>query len=660
MSKRVYRAERARNRRAFLIENPRVRSIRDLLNCRFYIPRYQRGFRWGKHEITDLLNDILHYHQTLKLSNPFYCLQPIVVKKKSWTGDDEKKVNGWEVIDGQQRLTTILLILHYLESTVPESISEKLGDTINFYTLDFETRVDCKYFLQNRSYTREIVDTNADFYHLSKAYQYIREWFAQDEVKAIANIEAIFLNTLLDAENSVSVIWYEHNSQQRGKHSDKDDSAINLFTRLNEKKVPFTSSELIKALLLQSDFYPASEKRFVRQRLSEIASEWTEIEAKLRDERMWCFINDDLSYHPTSRIELIIRILTQKWSESENETLEKCHPQDERPQYSDYFIFRKHLLNIRISFRNNLSDQSNVMDPINEIWGEVKSLFVTLEEWYNNHQLFHYIGYLFAIHTGCKKELLKNLTELELDKDDFLHHIKTSIAQEIILSKNLIDLRYDEAEDRQAITHLLLLMDIEAMARQECESFRFPFHLYKRKKINHITHINPQTPPPIDTNKAEAHAWLHQHQQSLMALKSDGFTNSGKEIDHLLFQIDCLLNKFNAKKYAEVFAQSIELSNKLSNMKEDEAHALSNLMLMDRNSHTQINNSFFVIKHDQLKANTNGKYIPINSQRVLTKYYSERPREIIFWNTEDRQNYLSAINTVYGSYNQLLSKHNAK
>lgn len=54
-----------------------------MLNYQFYIPRYQRGYRWGKQQITELLNDILHYHQDLKQTNPLYCLQLVVVKKEN-------------------------------------------------------------------------------------------------------------------------------------------------------------------------------------------------------------------------------------------------------------------------------------------------------------------------------------------------------------------------------------------------------------------------------------------------------------------------------------------------------------------------------------------------------------------------------------------------
>ena len=66
----------------------------------FVIEAYQRGYRWTKDEIEHLLNDIDEIPDGQN-----YCLQPIVVKNK----------NGfYELIDGQQRLTTLYLIMKYL------------------------------------------------------------------------------------------------------------------------------------------------------------------------------------------------------------------------------------------------------------------------------------------------------------------------------------------------------------------------------------------------------------------------------------------------------------------------------------------------------------------------------------------------------------------
>ncbi len=78
-----------------------VRKISD----EFYVPSYQRGYRWGQLEVESLLNDVRNN------GNKPYCLQPIVVKKNA---------GKFDLIDGQQRLTTIYLIYKYMHSCIPD------------------------------------------------------------------------------------------------------------------------------------------------------------------------------------------------------------------------------------------------------------------------------------------------------------------------------------------------------------------------------------------------------------------------------------------------------------------------------------------------------------------------------------------------------------
>ena len=61
----------------------------------FYVPSYQRGYRWDDSQVRALLDDVYENRD-----NP-YCLQPIVVRK------DEQ--GRYELIDGQQRLTTLYI-----------------------------------------------------------------------------------------------------------------------------------------------------------------------------------------------------------------------------------------------------------------------------------------------------------------------------------------------------------------------------------------------------------------------------------------------------------------------------------------------------------------------------------------------------------------------
>ena len=82
---------------------------------KFYIPSYQRGYRWQKDQVYRLLDDI--YTNGAKS----YCLQPVVVRKH----DDR-----YELIDGQQRLTTLYILLKYIQKEYKPRI--KLNYSLNY------------------------------------------------------------------------------------------------------------------------------------------------------------------------------------------------------------------------------------------------------------------------------------------------------------------------------------------------------------------------------------------------------------------------------------------------------------------------------------------------------------------------------------------------
>ena len=77
----------------------RLRSINSLLideegqPTRFWIPAYQRGYRWAPLQVTQLLDDVWEFIQTSEGGHrqAFYCLQPLVIKAR--TGGDYEAVS---------------------------------------------------------------------------------------------------------------------------------------------------------------------------------------------------------------------------------------------------------------------------------------------------------------------------------------------------------------------------------------------------------------------------------------------------------------------------------------------------------------------------------------------------------------------------------------
>lgn len=146
----------------------------------FYVPSYQRGYRWGKEEVTRLLEDIYTN------GNKTYCLQPVVVRKDG---------NRYELIDGQQRLTTLFILLQYIKREYKPKISLK-------YELIYETRESSAKYLNDIDET--LANSNIDFYHIYYAYKAIDEWFKSqpDSVVAADDIYGYLVKF-------VKIIWYE-------------------------------------------------------------------------------------------------------------------------------------------------------------------------------------------------------------------------------------------------------------------------------------------------------------------------------------------------------------------------------------------------------------------------------------------------------------------
>ena len=337
--------------------NIKIESISELLKFNFFIPSYQRGYRWSEQQVNDLLNDVWGFvNKPNKKDDEWYCLQPIVVVKT----DDETKTknelkgNLYDVIDGQQRLTTIFLLLRHLERFIE---SERKN-----FTVKYETRKSSESFLREiDTKTENESKENIDYFHINKACSTIRNWFQTKANEGHNSISSKFITPFLE---KVKIIWYE---------ASPNEDSIDIFTRINSGKIPLTNAELIKALFLNSSNFAKTDEEKLRLKQLEIASEWDRIEYSLQDDSFWYFINKSENNLAT-RIEFIFNLMSDK-------------PSDDN--YSTFHFFNE-------KFKTNSEKE------INDNWKEIKKYFQTLEEWYNDRELYHKIGYLIAVGTNIK------------------------------------------------------------------------------------------------------------------------------------------------------------------------------------------------------------------------------------------------------------------
>jgi uncharacterized protein with ParB-like and HNH nuclease domain len=224
---------------------------------RYFIASYQRGYRWSPLQVTQLLEDIREFTRRRDPQpEEFYCLQPLVLKVA--TG------GRYEVVDGQQRLTTLLLILRHFN----ERLTEKFR--LPLFTLEYETRPNLVEFLNQP--TEALARSNVDFFHLFGAATAIEKWFS-DKQSEVGDITSALLNR-------TKVIWFQLSER---------DNPVEAFTRLNVGKIPLTNDELIRALFLRRTNAEESEAAALQHK---IAHEWDQLEKTLQSDAFWYFLSN--------------------------------------------------------------------------------------------------------------------------------------------------------------------------------------------------------------------------------------------------------------------------------------------------------------------------------------------------------------------------------
>ena len=567
----------------------------------FLVESYQRGYRWTKSEIEHLLDDIKEINDGQK-----YCLQPIVVKKVENVND------SYELIDGQQRLTTLYLIMKYLSSYIDIK-----------YSIEYTTRKSANGIIGSKQLL-ETIDTidlksnshNIDELFIKKAYSVICEWFNGDKREMIN-----FARKLM---NNVTIIWYEVDSQE---------DSIGIFTRLNIGKISLTNAELIKALFLSrgqknnQGIYSGNPFGIDDKKQYEIALQWDSMEKVLHNKKFWAFITNKKESDYPIRMELFFDIMENK-------------PENEY----NYYTFNRFCEKYK-----NSADKS-------EAWETIIRYYQQLQEWYNDFDLYHQIGYLVAIGTNIK-------TLLDIAMDDKNHLSKSEFRRKVLnrIRKSMdfgdieyTDLNYDE--HKEYIHRLLLLFNVETIRQKRDEDNRFPFERYKDNGTWSLEHIHAQNSESLKNNK-QWKEWLELHKKSLEGILKTSEESLTEKINNVISEIDQVIEHINTNNYRgsirdEFNGVSVKVVSLLSVDNDmSQIHSLSNMALLTVGENAALYNSTFDAKRIKIiEMDRNGKYIPQCTRNVFLKYYSSSDTKLHYWSFEDRKSYIKVINDVlYGN-----------
>lgn len=657
-----------------------LKSVRDLMDKNFLIPSYQRGYRWSDQQVTDLLKDIYDFTKKRHNSKEFYCLQPVVVKKMTAQDLTKHKLEGewYEVIDGQQRLTTIKIILRYLvlDYLSGKSLKQEYGK--DEFNLKYETRKESEHFFAELNLNTQIVDSNIDYYHITNALSVVRNWFKQQEKPRSAKEKILhtFVYDEDDRDNpdgTVQIIWYE--TQEK--------SPTTVFKRLNSGKIPLTNAELIKALFLNSSNFSdngenAEKANFLKSRIYlrqlEIANAWDRIEYTLHDDTFWLFLHSD-SYSNPTRIDFIFDLIKENDYLNIKETCfnndtEKYAKELGTDSYQAFRYFERFLAT---------SDLKAKEKRLDECWGLIKSIFNVFAEWYNDIELYHYIGYLICFDSNAVSSIYKEWMEKET-RDAFLKELKRRIKEKIKKCENLNQqYSYNAEEDGRSNPNktvarpILLLHNIQTVINQNKDFenksdyglgfyYKFPFHLYKKESWN-IEHIFPETENSLE-NEEEQREWL----QSVYNSKIEN--NFKDEIKSFLTDSSSEADDERNKHFRELYNRYYSnISDKYQLLSEKERNRLWNFVLLDEHTNKGYGNAIFSVKRRFIIGKEQGEklcynpdsfeiepygekkpdvkpflaFVPVCTKNVFMKFYTPYPNDLTEWTKEDAQNYLEDI-----------------
>jgi len=593
--------------------------ISELLDKQFFIPLYQRGYRWTELQVEQLLNDIESFSpkEIKDGKKTFYCLQPVVVKEVS----EETKLNNnligkwYEVIDGQQRLTTIYLILKYINQ-------KWLGeDKISLFKLNYETRMGCVEFLAeikvNADNTVDINKSNIDFFHISQGLQTIRKWqlnYQNNNGKALntANFQSTFFEFS-------KIIWYQVLPIEKSQA---------LFERLNLGKIPLTNAELTKALFLSSESFNTlpQEERKIKQ--IEIARIWDEMEHKLNepDLKFWSFITNKKRQNFDTKIELILDLISGK-------------KDDEKDPFYTFLKFTEK------QKKGNLSD----------VWQEIEQFYYTFLEWHSDKNYYHKIGYLVAA-----KEF-KNFQGIDLGQlvNDSITNTKEIFKIQIEdLIKNsvkveLSELRYDNHYNQ--IFNVLLLFNIETNRTSDAISEFYPFKQHKNNQWS-LEHVHARKSENFDKSKKEPWIkWLNLHVPILEEMQLEvEYYDSKILIEETINKIKQYnFEHLTWEQFSSIFKAVNEIFTLNPESMDKESEGISNLALLSQPDNSALNNSVFEIKRREIiRLDKEGSFIPVCTRRLFMKYYtpSEVGTQNFFWSETDRKMYFKELEKKIKNY----------
>lgn len=415
--------------------------------CSFYnIPEYQRGYKWTAANVIQLLEDLKNFKKND--NDQFYCIQNITITK-------QKHKDSWcmNVIDGQQRLTTLFILLSYLQRNMKDKIISPSANILKYSIRETSDKFLCDSILTGIIWDNAI-DTNAahtkDQFYIMAVADAIQEWFRENKLET---------KTVLD--DLVLIV---------NEVSPGDEETV--FASLNGGKVDLDGADLVRAILITRAAKQKYPSIISREQLHQIANDDIDL-------------NIDISVSSRGkinefRVKLGVEIdeMNKWWAQnkvkdyfeqllpnkiSKNKAFKYSQYPIDLLYYAFYEAYKTKLsnsnegesLDLRV-FENGIDLNGQSGDDHLEFYTAVREFHLTMMDWYNHDEIYNLIGYLMYNFKGSKIsfDLLWNIWLESESKDDFIYRLKELIKEQIALPFYNNDTKDEENTLKNALDEL--------------------------------------------------------------------------------------------------------------------------------------------------------------------------------------------------------------
>lgn len=458
-------------------------------NQYYNIPEYQRGYKWSVDNVKTLLDDFLKFQKKNivngKVNDKFYCVQNITL-----CSHIEGNKQYYNVVDGQQRLTTLLIILSHLErdAIVEGKLKYSIRDESDEFIKEYIIGRKVSSFQNWKELEKSLDDKfkRKDVFYISEAAFAVKEWFEKNKQnKFDEKDEELSKDTILKHIKLIVNNLTDTNEEK-------------IFANLNGGRVALDGADLVRGIIMTR---VAGEILGNDQNKERINEHRVRIGMELDAINLWWGNKEVAKYFR--------QLLPDKTSKTKSFDLLSFPINTLYMLYFETFATKNNEFSFKF-FEYGIDGNNKENDNHLEMYQGILKLHYEMQDWFENREIYHLVGYLFNHFKGNEiafKSIYQKWQKAT-SKDEFIKELKSEIFKQLIKDQRGEDIgdekiRFEELKasickveenwyEKSNLFRTLVLMDIIQITKSNNLGF-LPVDFFKPKEEDK-EHIRPQTP----------------------------------------------------------------------------------------------------------------------------------------------------------------------